>query len=186
MSGLEQISSTEYRRLYSRCVSFALSFIFDRPKAEAIASDAMLVLWNKEGKEDISIGDPLPYLFGVVRNKALNELRAEARLKRAKRDVQSASLRELKLRIDTLEACDPHVLYKSDVQAIIEDTLKDLGDKTDTIFRLNRYHGKTHKEIAALMGISEKTSEYHLTRALKALRRNLKEYLPVIAIFLGL
>ena len=35
------------------------------------------------------------------------------------------------------------------------------------------------------MGITEKTVEYHISKALKALRVSLKDYLPLIAVFLG-
>ena len=44
----------------------------------------------------------------------------------------------------------------------------------------------TNREIAMELGISEKTVEYHISKALKVLRVALKDYLPLVGIFLGL
>ena len=42
---------------------------------------------------------------------------------------------------------------------------------------------QSHKEIAAALGISTKTVEFHITKALKVLRVALKDYFPLLAFF---
>ena len=61
-----------------------------------------------------------------------------------------------------------------------------MSEQTSSIFKLSRFEGKSNAQIAALLGVTEKTVEYHITKALKLLRTNLKDYLPLISILLGL
>ena len=168
-----------FRRYYARCVAFAQSFVFDKAEAEAIASDALLVLWQKRESGSVDLDSPLPFLFGTVRNKSLNFLRGKAREAAALGDAASVEVREIELRMNTLEMCDPHKLYESDVQTLINTALESLGDKTAAVFRLSRYKGMSNREIARYLGLSEKAVEYHMTKALRELRARLKDYLPL-------
>ena len=186
MSREEEIFRQNYRRCFDRCVRFARSFVFDKAEAEAIASDALMVLWQKRGDGGVDFSAPLPFLFGVVRNKALNYLRGRLREQNALGKQESIESKELALRIETLETSDPAAHYGADVQDIIRRTLSSLGEKTETAFRLSRFEGMSYKEIAKFTGASEKTVEYHVSRALRELRKKLKDYLPLIGIFLGL
>ena len=174
-----------YSQYFRRCVLFARSYVFDQKIAESIAADALSLYWERRSAgEEIQM--VLPFLFSVIRNKALRHLRHE-RLKSKVHDDMSRDIRdELQFRIEALESCDPHTLFAGDVQKILHDTLDSLGRKTDRVFELSRFHGMTNREIAEKMGITEKTVEYHISKALKALRISLKDYLPLIAVFLGL
>ncbi|MEJ0105237.1 MAG: sigma factor-like helix-turn-helix DNA-binding protein [Bacteroidota bacterium] len=62
----------------------------------------------------------------------------------------------------------------------MEDQLRYLPSKTRAIFRMNRYDNKSVREIAANLHLTEKAVEYHITRALKFLRKKLKGYLPLL------
>jgi RNA polymerase sigma-70 factor (ECF subfamily) len=50
------------------------------------------------------------------------------------------------------------------------------------VFELSRFEELKNREIADKLGITQKTVEAHLTKALKILRNDLKEYLPVLAV----
>lgn len=174
-----------YSRYYRRCILFAKSYVFDSHTAESLAADAMSVYWERKAAgEEIEM--VLPFLFSVIRNKALQYLRHESVRLRAEGEMSSTIQCELQFRIDSLESCDPHTLFAGDVQKILDSTLKALGDKTDRIFCLSRFQGMSNKEIAEKLGITEKAVEYHITKALKALRVSLKDYLPLVGILLGI
>lgn len=176
---------TDFRRYYERCFLFARSYTHDAVESECIASEAIAVLWEKkEAGEHIEY--PLPYLFSIVRNKALHYLRREITKSRIYGDIASDAAREIQLRIDSLEECNPHTLYTKEVREIFRDSLQEMGDKTRQIIELSRFEGMSNAEIAKQLNLSEKGIEYHITKALKILRTNLKDYLPLIAILLGI
>ena len=83
----------------------------------------------------------------------------------------------------SLEACDPSTIYTDDINHIINETLNSLPEQTQRIFRMSRYEQMSVKEIAEKMGVSSKTVEYHITKALKELRISLKDYLPMALFF---
>lgn len=90
-----------------------------------------------------------------------------------------------KLKITTLEACDPEELFSSEAQRLIDEALDHLPEKTRVIFIMSRYENKTHKEIADHFGLSTKSIEFHITKALNVLRNRLKDYLPLFILFLN-
>ena len=175
----------KYIRYYRRCVLFAKSYVCDSVEAESIASEAMAVLWERKAAGE-QFEMTLPFLFSVIRNKALRYLRKEKQRLKVRDEAGGAIIDEIQFRISTLESCDPHALFESDVQAILHDTLGSMDGKTDRIFALSRFEGLSNREIAAELGISEKTVEYHISKALKVLRVALKDYLPLVGICLGL
>lgn len=164
-----------FRLYYARCVAFARSYVQDNETAESIASDSLLVFWQKTG-EGADIPEPLPFLFGVVKNKALNHLRSQMRSRAAMEDLHSLRTRELAFRISSLESCDPHSIYESEIRVIIEQTLSEIGERQAKAFRLSRYDGLSYGEIADKMGISEKSVEYNLGKVLALLRERLKNF----------
>ena len=54
---------------------------------------------------------------------------------------------------------------------------RDLPEKCRTIFLLNRFEGKTHREIADILGLSVRTVEHQIGHALEVMRKRLKLYL---------
>ena len=77
----------------------------------------------------------------------------------------------------------PNGLGQIKFQADIIDCLKDLGSQTRAVFILSRYEGLSNKDIATKLGLSPKTVEYHITKALKFFKEKLKDYLPLLLFF---
>lgn len=178
-----RIFNSDYRRYYERCFLFARSYTHDVVESECIASEAINVLWEKH-KAGESIEYPLPYLFSIVRNKALNYLRREVAKAKVYGNLANDNEREIQLRIDSLEECNPHTLYTKEVREIIQSSLKEMGEKTREIMELSRFEGFSNAEIAQKLNLSEKSIEYHISKSLRILRTRLKDYLPLVAILL--
>lgn len=67
----------------------------------------------------------------------------------------------------------------------IEEALEKLPQTYREAFVWNRIDGKTYNEIATILGVSSKTVDYRIQQALKSLRFELKDYLPLlIALFI--
>ena len=167
-----QLFSEFFHENQEKFLSFAYSYIRDRQEAEDILMEAMITLWENRDKweEDSNLHG---LLLTIIKNKALNYLaHLQVRL-RAEEEINSHSQRELDLRISTLEACEPDAIFDSEIQHIVQKALKRMPNQS-------RYQNTPNKKIAEQLGISVKSVEFHITKALKILRTELKDYLVSI------
>ena len=180
-----QMFNEVYAEYRFRFRYFAQTYVRNKDIAEDITSEAFIAYW--ENRQNIPLDSNVPaYILTSIKNKCLNYLEHN-KVKLSTLDkLQEHASWELSMRIATLEACQPEELFSGDVQQIVEKTLKSLPEKTLQVFSLSRYDNKSHKEIANLLGISPKGVEFHITKALDLLRKNLKDYvfLLVISFFL--
>ena len=116
-------------------------------------------------------------LLSILRNKALDYLRHKAVHDAAIENLEEIKKRELSIRISTLEACDPEEIFREEIRTILQRTLQSLPEQR--IFEMSRFENKTVKEIAIETNLTVKGVEYHITKTLKVLRINLKDYLPL-------
>ena len=159
-----------------RFLSFAYSYTRNKAAAEDILMEAMSSLReNREKWEKDSNLHAL--LLTIIKNKSLNYLEHEQVRMRAEEAINTHKQRELDLRIATLEACEPESIFNTEIQRIVYKTLEQLPEQSRHIFILSRYHNAPNKKIAEQLGISIKSVEFHITKALKLLRLELKDYL---------
>ena len=170
-----------YTKYYRKAFLFTKSYVHDEAVAEDIVSESFIKLWEKLKQEEIDYSDYL--LLSILKNKALNYLKHEAIKAETIHSLTDINQRELEIRISTLQACVPEDIFSKDVEEIITKTLKILPSQTRRIFVLSRFQHKGNKEIAQILNLSEKSIEYHISKTLKALRINLKDYLPLFYFF---
>jgi len=178
----ENINFSHIFELYKKpYVQFAYSYIRDMDDAEDIYMDVMLHFWEKRDSLPFDVHIP-SYLLIAVKNRSLNYLRQQQTRIDVHERLYEHNMRELNFRISTLKDCDPAELFSKEIKAIIEDTLANMSDQTRKIFYLSQYDNLTNREIAEKLSINIKTVEYHISKILKTLRINLKDYLPLIMI----
>lgn len=157
-----------FRRYYGPLVGLAESLVQNRAQAEEVVQDVMLELWRR--RETLQITDTVrAYLFRSSRNRALNELR---RARVAKRGEPYARGEEL-----TLPTAHADLVHEELEQAI-RSALDALSPPIRETFDLSRTEGLRYAEIAERLGLSVKTVEARMGRALKELRASLAEWLP--------
>ena len=166
-----------YTSFYRKSFLYVKSYVHDDLVAEDIVSDSLIKIWEKV-QHDNSV-KVAPYLFTILKNKALDHLKHEKVKQQAISSMSDFIQRDMEIRLSTLDGSDPDYIFSSEVTKIIRETLEKLPPKTRQIFEMSRFEGKTHKEIATHFHISEKGIEYHLFQALSALRKSLKDYLPI-------
>ncbi len=180
MPSVLAINSTTFTKLFQdnqqRFILFAYSYIKDKDEAEDIVMESMYALWESRDKWD---GDAniKAILLTIIKNKALNYLSRQQTRLRIEDELTDFKQRELNLRISTLEACNPDLLFDTEIQEIVKNTLEKLPTQSKNIFVLSRYKNESNKIIAEQLGISVKSVEFHITKVLKELRLELRDYL---------
>ncbi len=135
--------------------------------AKEIVHTVFLNLWEK--KSTLDPGSSVKsYLFTSVRNRCLNYLRDQRKFKK---DV----LFDITVEMATAESSSVH-LETAELQQQIDEALDHLPEKCRQVFELNRFEGLKYKDIAETLGISVKTVEAQMSKALKILREHLKDY----------
>ncbi len=172
-----------YTLYYRKSFLFAKSYVHDDYAAEDIASESLIKLWEKMKNEIVEEKMILPLLLTILKNKALDYLKHEEVKRMALGDLTDWHQQELSTRISTLQECNPNEIFSDEVVNIVRQTLQTFSDQTRQIFVLSRMENKSNAEIAQELNISVKGVEYHITKALKALRISLKDYLPLFYFF---
>ena len=174
-----RLFTTLFERYKEPFTLFAHSYLRDMPSSEDIYEEAMLQYWERRHLLPPSTNIPA-YILTSIKNKALNHLRHHNIRMDAEEQMLDHHTRELNFRIASLEACDPQQLFAEEIQKLVREALEKLPEQSRLIFYKSRFEDKTNPQIAEELGIHVKTVEYHITKTLKILRANLKDYLPLL------
>ena len=157
-----------FREWYPSLVRSAESIVHSRAVAEEVVQDVMLELWRR--RESLAKdSSPQAYLFQSTRNRALNHIRHER--------VEQKSEPEL-IRQTEMSASAHSQLVEEEIQAALKTAVSELPDRCREVFELSRTHGLKYAEIATTLGISVKTVEAQMGKALRTLRVKLAPWLP--------
>ena len=170
----------EKRKRFER---FAMLYVTDSETARDIMMESFRYVWMRRHSIDTS-GNMEAYMFCVVRNRCLDHLQREYTRRRIENDLQDDADFEIRMRINTLQAFDPEWLYDEDTRAQVAKALSRLPEKTRRIFLMSRRDEMTYQQIADTIGISIKTVEFHISRALKQLRSDLGRMMTLLSFFL--
>ena len=146
--------------------------VHSRAKGHATA-DVLQETWIKLATHaaDGAIENPSAFVRSVARNTATDYLRKERR-----RNSLDGEVRELLWETED-EFSPERILIGRQAAAMLTEAIDNLPAQTRRIFLMNRFGGKTHREIAAELGISEPAVYYHIRRALESLS-SLRQHLP--------
>jgi RNA polymerase sigma-70 factor, ECF subfamily len=115
------------------------------------------------------------YLYSAVRNACLNQIKHQ----KVKDAYASIAITSFEVNSHIESKIDASELHK-----LIESSIFELPPERQKIFLLSREQGLKYQEIADRLGISIKTVEAQMGKALKFLREQLKEYLIVMLLCL--
>lgn len=158
--------------LYAPLCRFARGFVGTAHEAEELVEDLFLKLWADRDRLQVR-GSVSSYLYVAVRHRALNHL---TRLKVARRHAQSAQQDAEWEARHASNAAEEH-LREDELYASVRAAVDELPPRSRQAYLLYYQHHLSYAEIAAIMGISVKTVENQLSRALKALWLRLKDEL---------
>lgn len=159
-----------FQYYYSGLCAFAETIVKEEDVAEDIVQELFVKLWVKATQFTIQ-GSLKNYLFTSVRNRCFDHLKHLY--------VKSKSSQSNQFYKDVDEFTPESWLVESELRDIIERSIDKLSPRCQEIFRMSRFEGIKNLEIAEKLGLSKRTVELQITNALKALRKDLKPYLPV-------
>ncbi len=165
-----------FHHYYPGLVLFSSQFTTDRNEAEEIVQDFFVKFWQKH--HQISLTDSLKaYFFLSVKNSSLNFLKH--------RKVEEKYIQQMMKLSDRYLAYDPDLYIDSELQEKLKSAIDLLPEKCREIFTMSRIKGLKNDEIADQLNLSKRTVETQISKALKILRHELKDYVGLL-IFLGL
>ncbi|MCC6930237.1 MAG: RNA polymerase sigma-70 factor [Gemmatimonadaceae bacterium] len=167
-AGDERALEELFRAYYAGMCAFVRRFVHAPDIAEELVQDVFFKLWSK--REALSDIDALrTYLFRAARNTALNHLRRK-KLENAWEEQEAARGEPM-----TNAATDDDA-STDEVSRAVNGAISRLPTRCREIFVMSREGNMTYAEIAGALGISIKTVETQMGRALKSLRASLAKY----------
>ncbi|MEO8148508.1 MAG: RNA polymerase sigma-70 factor [Bacteroidia bacterium] len=169
----EGVFEQVFRFYYQRLCNYACNIVVDMDEAEEIVQQMFLNIWEKRVHLEINISFK-SYLYRAVHNACLNRLKQQ-KVRKLYADEQ----------IQITEPGYEHTsqtILKTELEKQIHNAINKLPEQCRLVFKLSRFEEMKYAEIATHLGISIKTVENHMGKALKIMREQLKEYLPLIII----
>lgn len=145
----------------------ALRITLRHEDAEDIVQDTLIKVWNKRDEwQDIESIEA--YSLTVCRNLALDRIK--------RKDRQNESLDDIQLDQGATAVTNPYeqMLQKDRIE-LVRRIVNALPEKQRTCMQLRDFEGKTYKEIAAIMDISEDQVKINIFRARQAVKQKYQQ-----------
>ncbi len=163
-----------YKTHYHALCRFANAFVRSAALSEEVVDDVFLLLWRRRLQWNPHSG-VLPYLFGAVRNRALNVDRNERSLQLRHADALQNDA--IVTSTESFSRAAERELEIDETTRSVWDAIERLSERSRTVLTLRWQHAMTPDQIAEIMGTSRAGVQMQHSRALKALRGMLGEYL---------
>ena len=169
--GNERVFETVFKKHYQTLCNYACGILKDMDDAEEVVQSIFLKFW--EQREEIEINVSLKsYLYRAVHNTCLN------RLKHLK--IQETYRQYVGDYLENTYDSATDILDKVELENRIANALEKLPEQCRLIFKMSRFEELKYQEIADRLGLSIKTVENQIGKALKIMRTELSDYLPII------
>ncbi len=159
-----------FREHYEGLCTYVHFYLKDYAAAEEVVQDLFFNLWKK--REELEITTSIKsYLYKAARNHSLNVIKhIEVRENYKKMNEEHRSESEM-LGTDELETLE--------LEQRIKAAIDNLPPERKKIFLMSRFEDLKYREIAEKLNISVKTVEAQMGKALKFLKEQLSDYLPL-------
>lgn len=161
-----------FRDYYKPLVRYGNTFLKDSDETEDIVQQVFVSLWEKRTQLDIHTSIRA-VLYKSVQNACLNKIK---HLK-----VRSVYAEDWKATQQMEETSDS--VQVNELNSRIQMAVESMPEQCGRIFKMSRFEQLRYQEIADELGLSVKTVENQMGKALKIVREELKDYLPLLILF---
>jgi RNA polymerase sigma-70 factor (family 1) len=165
-----------YLRYWKKLYSAAYKRVQSREISEELVQDIFTSLWVN--REVLNIEVLSSYLCSAIKYKVINYLEKEI-TRRNYSEIQ------LSTAVSAVNSTEETVLL-NELNRALEREIQKLPPKRQQIFKMSRQDHLSIKQVASNLGISEKTAENQLGKALKVLKLNLKHFNIFMITFLAI
>lgn len=164
------ISGCEYTfaKVYQTYHRQAYTYLLRRTNSVALAEELLQLSFIKLWKSASNLNPQIPLnaqLFRICRTVMLDEIKRLSSLRNMETDYAE----------QLPPATEDNAVINRHLSEEIHSAISALPPARKKIFELSRLEGYSHKEIAEMMSISVRTVEDHIGKALKLLRRKLRD-----------
>lgn len=166
-----------YNEFFGVHYHLCLQYIHNEKAAEEIVQDTFLKLWEIRNtlNDQINIRS---FLYTITKNNCLNYLRNQ---KISMKHIENMKYMEMQFNYEALEKLGNYIQFE-ELRSKIEEAIAQLPAELVETFQLSRFEELSYKEIAEKQNISIKTVEARISKALRILRVELKDFLPMICL----
>ena len=158
---------------YPGLVMYSTQFTTDRMEAEEIVQNFFVRFWQRH--QQIVPSDSLKnYLFLSVKNGSLNYLKHKK--------IEEKYIRSMSELANNHLIYEPDVYVETELQEKIKNAIDLLPEKCREIFIMSRIRGLKNEEIATELNLSKRTVETQISKALKVMRVELKDYAGLLVL----
>ncbi len=167
----EELFKAQFKALHS----YASVMLYHDSHAEEIVQNVFVRIWEKRDLLDVQISAKA-YLYKCVHNDCLNYLKHK-KIKAKYQDHAAFTMND-----QTNNTSDKLIL--GELQERLQVALNELPEQCRTIFQMSRFEELKYREIADELGLSIKTVENQMGKALRILRVKLVDFLPMLLLFM--
>jgi RNA polymerase sigma-70 factor, ECF subfamily len=172
-SAFEKIFKDNFKKLQS----YAITIVGDENVVEEMVQNVFFKLWDRSEKINIQ-SSIAAYLYRAVYNESCNYLKHQ-KVKQGFLNYSKHAMSDI-----STEKASKKVLV-TELEQRIKNALNDLPEQCRTVFQLSRFEELKYQQIADTLGISIKTVEAQMGKALRIMRMKLVDYLPLVFMFLN-
>lgn len=170
-NAFEQLFKAHFKALHS----YASIMLYHDSHAEEIVQNMFVRLWEKRDLLDVQTSIKA-YLYKCVYNDCLNYIKHK-KIKTKYQDHAAFTMN------DQVENTSDRLVL-GELQDRLQEAMNELPEQCRTIFQMSRFEELKYREIAEELGLSIKTVENQMGKALRILRVKLVDFLPILLLFM--
>lgn len=149
-----------FERYYEPLCNFAFLFLKKSGQTEELVSDVFIRIWQNREKHT-KISHVKAYLYRSVKNAVISFLRKNRPVLDELSGIENISKHDI-----TPES----LLVRKDIYDAVGSMIETMPHQAGLVFRMHKMDGLSYKEIASTLGLSVKTIENHMGKALRFVR----------------